>query len=129
MISFCIPVSIVNYFFKRKKIILNALEDLFKNLSINKIKSQIVIVDYGGKKDLIDISKLFKKKNNYVSIKCLKAKFKFNNNFFYGDALKIAINNAEGNDILIKASDTFFNKEIYKLLKSKYNLKKIFIVL
>ena len=126
MISICIPLSNDNYFFKRKKIILNALEDLFKNLSINKIKSQIVIVDYGGKKDLIDISKLFKKKNNYVSIKCLKAKFKFNNNFFYGDALKIAINNAEGNDILIKASDTFFNKEIYKLLKSKYNLKKNF---
>ena len=62
MISICIPLSNDNYFLNKKKIILNSLEDLFQNLSINKIKSQIVIVDYGGKKDLIDISKLFKKK-------------------------------------------------------------------
>ena len=123
MISICIPLSNDNYFLNRKKIIVNALEDLFKNLSINKIKSQIVIVDYGGKKDLIDINQLIRKKRSYVSIKCIKAKNKFNNNFFYGDALKVAIKNSDGENILIKASDTFLSKEIYNFLKSKYNLK------
>ena len=123
MISICIPLSNDNYFLDKKKIILSALEDLFKNLSINKIKSQIVIVDYGGKKDLIDINQLTKKKSILVSIKCIKAKNKFNNDFLYGEALKIAIKNADGENILIKASDTFLNKEIYNFLKSKYNLK------
>ena len=49
MLSICIPLSNDNYFLKKKKIIFHALEDLFENLSINKIKSQIVIVDFGGK--------------------------------------------------------------------------------
>ena len=123
MISICIPLSNDDYFLKRNKIILNALEDLYQNLSINKIKSQIVIVDYGGKKDFININPLIEKKNSHVFIKCIKAKNKFNNNFLYGDALKIAINNADGSDILIKASDTFLNHEIYDLLKSNYDLK------
>ena len=123
MISICIPLSNDNYFLKRNKIILNALEDLHQNLSINKIKSQIVIVDYGGKKDFININQLTEKKSSYVCIKCIKVKNKFNNNFLYGDALKIAINNADGSDILIKASDTFLNQEIYDLLKSNYDLK------
>ena len=123
MISICIPLSNDDYFLKRNKIILNALEDLYQNLSINKIKSQIVIVDYGGKKDFINIHQLIEKKNSHVCIKCIKVKNKFNNNFLYGDALKIAINNADGSDILIKASDTFLNQEIYDLLKSNYDLK------
>ena len=123
MISICIPLSNDDYFLKRNKIILNALEDLYQNLSINKIKSQIVIVDYGGKKDFINIHQLIEKKNSHVCIKCIKVKNKFNNNFLYGDALKIAINNADGSDILIKASDTFLNQEIYDFLKSNYDLK------
>ena len=123
MISICIPLSNDDYFLKRNKIILNALEDLYQNLSINKIKSQIVIVDYGGKKDFININQIIEKKNSHVCIKCIKVKNKFNNNFLYGDALKIAINNADGSDILIKASDTFLNQEIYDLLKSNYDLK------
>ena len=126
MISVCIPLSNDSYFLKRKKIIFNALRDLFNNLSFRKIKSQIVIVDYGGKKDSIDFRQLDKKKSSHVSIKYLKVNNKLDNSFYYGDALKIAINNADGNDILIKASDTFLNKEIYDLLKSKYNLEENF---
>ncbi len=126
MISVCIPLSNDLYFFKRKKIIFSSLKDLLYNLSLYRIKSQIVVVDFGGKISLIDFKKLFKKKNSYVSLKYIKAKHKFNSNFFYGEALKIAINNSDGKDILIKASDTFFNKKIYNFLKSKYDLKKNF---
>ena len=61
MISVCIPLSNDLYFFKRKNHF-SSLKDLLYNLSLYRIKSQIVVVDFGGKISLIDFKKLFKKK-------------------------------------------------------------------
>ena len=126
MISICIILSNDKYFSKRKKIIFSALKDLLYNLNKKKIKSQIIIVDYGGNSNQINFDRLYKRKYNQVLFKYVKAKFKFNNSFLIGDALKIAINNADSENILLKGSDTFFNDEIYNFLKSNYNLKANF---
>lgn len=126
MISICIILSNDEYFSKRKKIIFSATKDLFYNLNKKKINSQIIIVDYGGKSNQINFDSLNKKKYKKVLFKYVKAKFKFNNSFLIGDALKIAIDNADYKNILLKASDTFFNKEIYNFLSSNFNLKANF---
>ena len=126
MISICMISSNDEYFSKRKKIIFSATKDLFYNLNKKKIKSQIIIVDYGGKRNQINFDKLYKRKYHHVSFKYVKAKFKLNNSYLAGDALKVAINNADYENILLKASDTFFNEEIYNFLQSNYNLKENF---
>ena len=112
------------YFSKRKKIIFSATKDLFYNLNKKKVKSQIIIVDYGGKRNQINFDKLYKRKYHHVSFKYVKAKFKLNNSYLAGDALKVAINNADYENILLKASDTFFNDEIYNFLQSNINFKR-----
>lgn len=127
MISFCIPFSNDEYFNERKQIVIFALNDLILKLTKFRIEAQIILVDFGGKRETIDtnllrLGNLTKK----IQIKYIKAKEKNSNKFYYGDALKVAINNSDSENILIKASDTIFNNQIYYFLKEKKFLNDFF---
>lgn len=128
MISVVIPFSNDEYFYKRHNIINYALQDLIDNLSKHLIKSEIIIIDQGGKSCNLFFSNFFNIKIiKPVSLKILKidnlSKIKA---FHYGAALGYGIKHAKYDNILIKNADTMFDSKIYDFLKIKKNLNKNF---
>ena len=112
MISVITSISFDDYFLKKQNIIYFALNDLIKNLSKFKIKSEIIIVSNSEK-----IEKYFNKikSNNITKIKFFFSKDAYSQMRCYSLGLKKSIYKL----ILFKDIDLIFNNSIYKFFKKK----------
>ena len=121
MISVITSISFDDYFLKKQNIIYFALNDLIKNLSKFKIKSEIIIVSNSEK-----IEKYFNKikSNNITKIKFFFSKDAYSQMSCYSLGLKKSIYKL----ILFKDIDLIFNNSIYKFFKKKKSFNSIYFI-
>jgi hypothetical protein len=112
MISIITSISYDIYLFRKKKIIIAALNDLIKNLKKFRINSELIIVaNYKDNKK--NFSKI--KNTNYTNVKY----FFFKRDYSQIKSYAFGLNKSKYENILIRDIDIFFNNSIYKFLKKK----------
>ena len=112
MISVITSISYDIYLFKKKKIIIAALNDLIKNFKKFRIPSELIIVA-----NYKDNKKFFSniKNTSYTNVKY----FIFEKDYSQIKSYAFGLDKSKYENILIRDIDVFLNNSIYKFLKKK----------
>lgn len=110
-------------FFKEKYFLINqACKDLQKKLEDKKIPSEIVFYDYYKEnQQRINIKDLFPLNEQFVKINYNFTNFEGYKSYkqeIIPKQLKLAVNKAKYDFVLLKSIDTFFNNDMYSFLKN-----------
>jgi hypothetical protein len=120
MISVITSISYDIYLFRKKKIIIAALNDLVDNFKKFRIHSELIIVSNSK-----DYKKFFSniKNTKYTSVKY----FIFEKNYSQIKSYAFGLSKTKYENILFRDVDIFFNNSIYKFLK-KNTIKNIYYI-
>ena len=114
MISVITSITYDIYLFRKKEIIIAALNDLVNNFKKFRIYSELIIVSTSN-----DYKKFFSniKNTKYTSVKY----FIFKKNYSQIKSYAFGLSKSKYENILFRDIDIFLNNSIYKFLKKKYN--------
>tara|TARA_B100000989_G_scaffold87695_1_gene63251 strand:+ start:48937 stop:49923 length:987 start_codon:yes stop_codon:yes gene_type:complete len=132
MYSFIILSKFDSYTIEKKKLIKFAYDHLFEKLNNMNIRSEILIADMGSNLGKLSDQDIFNKfKNSNIKTKFINFKIKnsnLNNDLDFrnssSEIINLSVQNAEYENIVLKAQDTIFNDDIFKFLKENKNENK-----